>query len=92
MFVSGGVVFLTCIFSGKVSGNKQFASDVAAWAFQESLALRIDEVKHHRVNETEPGETYTINDNVVCHATPDNAWSSELTHETAGVLTTCLQV
>jgi oligosaccharyltransferase complex subunit beta len=41
--------------------------DVTAWTFQESLALRIDEVWHHRVNETEPGETYTINDNVVCY-------------------------
>ncbi|EKM56048.1 uncharacterized protein PHACADRAFT_209545 [Phanerochaete carnosa HHB-10118-sp] len=50
---------------GKLSGNKQFAQDVASWSFQESNALRIDKVKHHRVNETEPRETYTINDNVV---------------------------
>ncbi|KAI0081438.1 dolichyl-diphosphooligosaccharide-protein glycosyltransferase [Panus rudis PR-1116 ss-1] len=50
---------------GKKSGNEQFAADIAAWAFRESLDLRIDSVSHHRVNETEPRETYTINDNIV---------------------------
>ena len=69
------MLFSNICHSGKASGNKQFASDVAAWAFQESLALRIDEVKHHRVNETEAGEMYTINDNVVCHIAPDETWS-----------------
>lgn len=51
--------------SGVKSGNEQFAQDVAAWTFQESLALRIDSVAHHRVDETEPREMYTTNDHVV---------------------------
>ncbi|THG98057.1 hypothetical protein EW026_g4066 [Hermanssonia centrifuga] len=50
---------------GVKPGNTQFTSDVAAWTFQESLALRIDNVTHHLVGETGPRETYTINDNVV---------------------------
>lgn len=75
-----------------MSGNKQFASDVAAWAFQESLALRIDEVKHHRVNETEPGETYTINDNVVRCVNIKATGARILTCHTTGILDACLQV
>lgn len=51
---------------GKPSGNIQFAQDVSGWTFQENNALRVDKVEHHRVNETEPQETYTINDVVVC--------------------------
>ena len=50
---------------GTPSGNKHFVEDVAGWTFQETNALRIDRVEHHRVNETEPREQYTINDNVV---------------------------
>lgn len=53
-------------FRGVQSGNRQFARDVAAWTFQESQVLRIDTVEHHRVNETLPAQTYTINDRVVC--------------------------
>lgn len=52
---------------GVTSGNKQFAAEVAAWTFQENLVLRIDSVAHHRVNETEPGETYTTNDQIASH-------------------------
>ena len=52
-------------YRGVKSGNQQFARDVTAWTFQESLVLRIDQVEHHRVNETLPQETYTINDQVV---------------------------
>ncbi|RPD59242.1 dolichyl-diphosphooligosaccharide-protein glycosyltransferase [Lentinus tigrinus ALCF2SS1-7] len=52
------------ISKGVKSGNRQFASDVAAWTFQENHVLRIDTVEHHRVNETLPSETYTINDRV----------------------------
>ena len=54
--------------NGVKSGNAQFALDVAAWTFQESLVLRIDKVEHHRVNETEPRELYTNNDNLVFSA------------------------
>ncbi|KAH9935816.1 dolichyl-diphosphooligosaccharide-protein glycosyltransferase [Amylocystis lapponica] len=52
------------ISAGIKSGNQQFAADVAAWTFQESLVLRIDSIAHHRVNETSPRETYTTNDHV----------------------------
>ncbi|KAG1736863.1 Dolichyl-diphosphooligosaccharide--protein glycosyltransferase subunit WBP1 [Suillus paluster] len=51
--------------SGTPSGNSQFAKEVAAWVFQEKLALRIDSIEHHRVNETEAPEMYTINDEIV---------------------------
>ncbi|KAK7688944.1 hypothetical protein QCA50_007635 [Cerrena zonata] len=50
---------------GVKSGNKEFASAVAAWTFQESLALRIDRVTHHRVNQTEALQAYTTNDEIV---------------------------
>ncbi|KAI0747762.1 Dolichyl-diphosphooligosaccharide-protein glycosyltransferase [Daedaleopsis nitida] len=52
------------VAKGVQSGNRQFARDVAAWTFQESQVLRIDTVEHHRVNETLPAQTYTINDRV----------------------------
>ncbi|EJF62711.1 dolichyl-diphosphooligosaccharide-protein glycosyltransferase [Dichomitus squalens LYAD-421 SS1] len=52
------------ISKGVKSGNRQFAKDVAAWTFQEANVLRIDTVEHHRVNETLPRETYTINNQV----------------------------
>lgn len=55
--------------SGGKPGNERFASDIAAWTFQESLVLRIDRVEHHRVNETAPGQTYTTNDQVVSPCT-----------------------
>ncbi|KAF8126565.1 Dolichyl-diphosphooligosaccharide--protein glycosyltransferase subunit WBP1 [Boletus edulis] len=50
---------------GIPSGNAQFVRDVAAWVFQENMVLRIDRTAHHRVNETEPPEMYTINDQIV---------------------------
>ncbi|KAG9318109.1 Dolichyl-diphosphooligosaccharide--protein glycosyltransferase subunit WBP1 [Chiua virens] len=50
---------------GLPSGNAQFVSDVAAWVFQESMVLRIDRTEHHRVNETDAPEMYTINDQIV---------------------------
>ncbi|KAI0806816.1 dolichyl-diphosphooligosaccharide-protein glycosyltransferase [Fomes fomentarius] len=52
------------VSKGVKSGNRDFARDVAAWTFQESHVLRIDDVEHHPVNETLPRETYTINDRV----------------------------
>ncbi|KAK7049205.1 hypothetical protein VNI00_005806 [Paramarasmius palmivorus] len=51
------------IEDGVKSGNKQFAQDVAAWAFQENLVLRIDDASHQYVNGSTP-EHYTINDQV----------------------------
>lgn len=53
---------------GVKSGNAQFARDVAAWTFQESLVLRIDKVEHHLVNATGPSELYTTNDELVFNA------------------------
>jgi len=47
------------------SGNAVATQDIAKWAFQESLVVRIDTVEHHRVGETEPREHYTTNDKVV---------------------------
>ncbi|KAJ3930526.1 MAG: Dolichyl-diphosphooligosaccharide--protein glycosyltransferase subunit WBP1 [Lentinula lateritia] len=47
------------------SGNTQAASEIAGWAFQERGVLRIDEVTHHKVNQTEPVEMYTNNDEIV---------------------------
>jgi oligosaccharyltransferase complex subunit beta len=51
--------------SGKASGNGAFVKDLAAWTFQESLVLRIDDVSHHRVGELEAREHYTTNDKLV---------------------------
>lgn len=50
---------------GLPSGNAQFARDIVAWAFQETMVLRIDRTEHHRVNETDVPEMYTINDQIV---------------------------
>lgn len=53
------------VTKGVEAGNAQFARDVAAWTFQESLVLRVDSLMHHRVNETTPRDQYTTNDRVV---------------------------
>ena len=50
---------------GIPSGNAQFVRDVAAWTFQETGVLRIDRTEHHRANETDAPEMYTINDQIV---------------------------
>ncbi|KAG6853649.1 hypothetical protein C0991_002617 [Blastosporella zonata] len=72
-FVGGVDVFsdeyaLKAISKGVPSGNGDFVREVAAWTFQESQVLRIDSTSHHRVNETEPLEQYTTNDNIVFSA------------------------
>jgi len=67
----GGVELFSDAFArkelskGKASGNAQFAQDIAAWTFQESMVLRIDSTSHHRVNETSSPEVYTTNDKIV---------------------------
>ncbi|TFK46346.1 Dolichyl-diphosphooligosaccharide-protein glycosyltransferase [Heliocybe sulcata] len=53
------------VTKGVRSGNAQFAREMAAWTFQESLVLRIDDSAHHKVNETEPRDKYTTNDRIV---------------------------
>jgi len=56
------------VSKGVKSGNRQFARDLTAWTFRESLVLRIDSTTHHKVNETSPPESYTTNDEVVFSA------------------------
>ncbi|KDQ59693.1 hypothetical protein JAAARDRAFT_175179 [Jaapia argillacea MUCL 33604] len=53
------------VAAGVKSGNAQFAQELASWAFQESFALRVDSIDHHRVNDTTVREHYTTNDQVV---------------------------
>jgi oligosaccharyltransferase complex subunit beta len=50
---------------GVKSGTAQFARDVAAWTFQESLVLRIDNTTHHLVGASAPSQQYTVNDKIV---------------------------
>ncbi|KAK0185906.1 oligosaccharyl transferase beta subunit [Armillaria mellea] len=70
----GGVDLFTDKFANKEiskgvkSGNTQFARDVAAWTFQESLVLRIEDADHHIANTTISKEQYTINDLIVYSA------------------------
>ncbi|KAF9009511.1 oligosaccharyl transferase beta subunit [Cyathus striatus] len=56
------------VSKGVKSGNAEFAQDVAAWTFQESLVLRVDKTEHHLVNATGPSEHYTTNDQIVYSA------------------------
>jgi len=38
---------------------------IADWVFKQQGVLRVNEVKHHKVGESEPPAAYTIEDNVV---------------------------
>ncbi|KAG6918588.1 hypothetical protein DXG01_013390 [Tephrocybe rancida] len=72
-FVGGADVFSdeyaqNEIAKGVPSGNADFVREIAEWTFQESQVLRIERTAHHRVNETEPLEQYTTNDNIVFSA------------------------
>ncbi|TRY62574.1 hypothetical protein TCAL_00475 [Tigriopus californicus] len=51
----------------KASGNQALAASLSAWCFKQSGVLRVTEVKHHRVGETQaPNElTYTIKEDVI---------------------------
>ncbi|KAG9056328.1 oligosaccharyl transferase glycoprotein complex, beta subunit [Serendipita sp. 407] len=53
------------LHNGDKAGNRGVTRDISKWAFQESNVLRVDEVSHHLVGETEPKEMYTTNDNLV---------------------------
>lgn len=55
-----------CIFSFPVSGNAEFAFDLALWTFKQRGVLRVAGVEHHRVGERSPPAAYTIEDKVVC--------------------------
>jgi len=50
---------------GVTSGNAQFSQDIAAWTFQETGVLRIDNTTHHKVGEVSAPEMYTVNDKIV---------------------------
>ncbi|KDQ18554.1 hypothetical protein BOTBODRAFT_154498 [Botryobasidium botryosum FD-172 SS1] len=51
---------------GQKSGNAQFAKDITAWTFQETMVLRIDEATHHSASDplTVPKEMYTTNEHL----------------------------
>jgi len=50
------------------SGNEVFTSKLAQWVFQERGILRVTNIKHHRVGETTPPETYTIKEDIIYSA------------------------
>ncbi|KAG8899502.1 oligosaccharyl transferase glycoprotein complex, beta subunit, partial [Tulasnella sp. 403] len=56
--------FETEVAPHKQSGNAQFAKDVTAWTFQESLVLRVDRATHHLASDPshEARDLYTTND------------------------------
>ena len=66
------------ISSGRLSGNAQFAKDVSAWAFQESLQLRVDSAIHYRQDDVSKTQRdrYTVNDQLV-FTIQVSAWDPE---------------
>ncbi|KAL4065201.1 Dolichyl-diphosphooligosaccharide--protein glycosyltransferase subunit WBP1 [Scleroderma yunnanense] len=81
---AGGVELFSDEYANKVlpdgsaSGNEKFVKDIVAWAFQETLVLRIDNTTHHRVDELVAPEMYTINDQIV-YTTHISAYDPEST-------------
>ena len=51
------------------SGNQDFVRDVSSWVFQEEGVLRIDQVGHAKVGESEARDEYRIEDELVRHVT-----------------------
>ena len=53
--------------SGGTAGNKNFAQDIAAWTFQESLVLKVDNATHYLASDPTktPRDMYTINEQIV---------------------------
>ncbi|KAG5316833.1 OST48 glycosyltransferase, partial [Acromyrmex insinuator] len=47
------------------SGNQVVAKAMTQWVFKENGVIRVSNVHHHRVGETQPPTAYTIMDNVV---------------------------
>ena len=62
-FINISIVFN---FSHPVSGNSEFAFNLALWTFKQKGVLRVAGVEHHRVGEETPPAAYTIEDKVVC--------------------------
>lgn len=48
-----------------VSGNSDVANAISKWVFKENGELRVTNVKHHRIGEKSPPQSYTIMENVV---------------------------
>jgi len=46
------------------SGNEDFCKQIARWVFQERGILRVKNVHHHKVGETEAPNMYTIKDDI----------------------------
>lgn len=46
------------------AGNEDLINSVTKWVFQEVGVLRVGEVAHHKVGDTEPPEAYTVTDMV----------------------------
>lgn len=59
--ISGSLSFFSNEF---YESNGEFLKEISKWVLKERAVLRVSEVHHSRVNETETPEEYTINDNV----------------------------
>jgi len=46
------------------SGNENFCKQIARWTFQERGTLRVKNVHHHKIGETEAPSMYTIKDDI----------------------------
>ena len=47
-----------------LSSNRAMATSLSQWVFKEKGLLRVGNVQHHKVDETDPPVSYTIRDNV----------------------------
>ena len=48
----------------KESNNRGLAFHISQWVFKEKGVVRVVEVKHHKIGETQPPPAYTVKDNV----------------------------
>jgi len=48
----------------ETAGNRQLASDLAAWALKQRGVLRSSNLHHHKVDETVQGSVYCVNDTI----------------------------
>jgi len=64
---SGSLELFSNKFFSASSGNRAFALDVTLWAFKQRGVLRAQNVRHHRVGETQAPAHYRIKDEVEYH-------------------------
>lgn len=50
------------------SGNEALSRSLSDWVFKENGVLRLSNITHHKVGETEPPAEYTITENVLYRA------------------------